>query len=111
MEALFEIIFEIVIEGSIAGAQSKKVPVLLRIICILICVAVFGGLFVAIGMVAYRTWSELYHIPSMIFIALDLFFIWVIVWVYKESKKRNHIVDVISQYEPTIEKVDISNIK
>lgn len=52
MEFLIELLFDIILEGTIAIGSEKKVPMPLRILCLIIEWAIFfglGGLFVYMG--------------------------------------------------------------
>lgn len=52
MEFVLELLFDIIVEGSIALGSEKKVPMPLRILCLLVEWTIFfglGGLFVYMG--------------------------------------------------------------
>lgn len=46
MDILFEFVFEIIVEGAfeVATSESRRVPVPLRILCMLFIVVLFGGI-------------------------------------------------------------------
>ena len=58
MDFLFELLFEIIIEGSLEIGTSRKVPLLLRILALLVFLVVFGGVAVLLFVCGFNALRE-----------------------------------------------------
>lgn len=86
MEILFEIILTVIFEGSVEGMKTKKLPMWVRILCTIIVSCMFTFVISILGFLSIIIWNEYYHIPSILFLILDLV---LILFTIKKVKKRN----------------------
>lgn len=85
MEILFEIIITVIFEGSIEGMKMKKLPMWFRILCAIIVGFMFTFVISILGFLSIIIWNEYYHIPSILFLILDLV---LILFTIKKVKKE-----------------------
>lgn len=83
MDFVFELLFEIILEGCIEITEEKKVPLILRILCAVLLVLVYGGIIGMLLFVAISNQSLL-----LLFIAVFVILIIPIAFVYKLLKKN-----------------------
>lgn len=58
MEFLFEFLFELIIEGSIELGTSRRVPMVVRVLAILVFLAVYAGIIVAFILIGCSAMQE-----------------------------------------------------
>lgn len=75
MEILVELILTIIFEGSTEGAKTKRFPLWLRILCAIIAAFLFLFILGTVLLVAVLFWNKFYHIPSIGFLLLAMFWI------------------------------------
>jgi biotin transporter BioY len=90
VEYLVEIIIEIIFEGSSEGMKNKKIPMWLRIVCTIIVSLIFLFAIGIIGLVAIAIWEDYYHIPSILFFALDIVIITCTVLKIRNSVNKDN---------------------
>lgn len=91
MELLFEIIFEIIFEGAFetATSESRRVPLPLRILCMLIVVAVFGGILALMIFCGAVLWRDGEFLLSALMFVLTAGIAGVLIWRFvKTSRSR-----------------------
>lgn len=81
LEALFEGLIEFIFEGLTSTSESKRVPILLRILAALLVLLLFGGVSGLMVFVGIMLMKE-NHIIAGIF----MFVIAALVWVYAIRK-------------------------
>lgn len=85
MDFVLEFLFEIILEGCLEITEEKKVPLILRILCAVILVIVYGGM---VGILLYVGISN--QSLLLLFIAVFVASIIPIAFVYKFKKiKKN----------------------
>ncbi len=89
MELLFEIIFEIIFDGvfEVASSDSRRVPVPLRIICVLIVVAVFGGILALMITCGISLWKDGEFLLSALMYVLTTGIAGVLVWAFVKASR------------------------
>lgn len=87
MELLFEIIFEIVIEGAFetATSESRRVPIPLRILCVLIVIAVFGGVLALMIFCGTVLWKDGEFLLSALMYVLTAGIAGVLIWRFVKA--------------------------
>ena len=89
MEFVLELIFEIIIEGTIEIGTSKKVPLPIRIIALLIFLLIYGAILGVIAMVGIGVWQDGNTSLSLMVFGLDvLIALLVVCWIIKQYKKN-----------------------
>ena len=89
MEFVLELIFEIIIEGTIEIGTSKKVPLPIRIIALLIFLLIYGAILGVIAMVGIGIWQDGNTSLSFMVFGLDvLIALLVVCWIVKQYKKN-----------------------
>ena len=89
MEFVLELIFEIIIEGTIEIGTSKKVPLPIRIIALLIFLLIYGAILGVIAMVGIGVWQDGNTSLSFMVFGLDvLIALLVVCWIVKQYKKN-----------------------
>ena len=89
MEFVLELIFEIIIEGTIEIGTSKKVPLPIRIIALLIFLLIYGAILGVIAMVGIGIWQDGNTSLSLMVFGLDvLIALLVVCWIVKQYKKN-----------------------
>lgn len=85
MDFVFELLVEIILEGCIGVAKEKKVPLILRILCVILLVVFYGGF---IGILLYIAVSE--QSVAMIFITgiVALIILFGFIYKFREIKKN-----------------------
>lgn len=85
MDFVFELLVEIILEGCIGVAEEKKVPLILRILCVLLLVVFYGGF---IGILLSIAISE--QSVAMIFITgiVALIILFGFIYKFREIKKN-----------------------
>jgi hypothetical protein len=86
MGFIFELIFEIILEGSIEGIKNGKIPMWIRIVCAIFVSTIFLFVIGIIGILAIKIWNDYYHIPSILFLILDLALVILIIKKIKKGK-------------------------
>lgn len=90
LDALFEIIFDVILEGSFEAATNKKVPLVIRILCVILWLAVFGGfisLFVYLGVKAFL---ETHIVFGIVFTLIGILFVFLLKYVLYDKIKKAH---------------------
>lgn len=89
MELLFEIIFEIIFEGAIevASSDSRRIPVPLRILCVLIVVAVFGGILALMIFCGTVLWRDGEFFLSALMYVLTAGIAGVLIWQFVKASR------------------------
>lgn len=92
MDILFELIFEIVLEGSLELGTSKKIPMLLRVLALLILLVIYVGMIGIFAMVGLDCLeSDKTFAAILIFIFDAVFAVLAVRMVWKKYKeKRNN---------------------
>lgn len=89
MEFVLELIFEIIIEGTIEIGTSKKVPLPIRIIALLIFLLIYGAILGVIAMVGIGVWQDGNTSLSLMVFGLDVVIaLLVVCWIVKQYKKN-----------------------
>ena len=96
MEFLAELLFEIILEGTIAIGSEKKVPLPIRILCLIVEWTIFfglGGLFVYMG---YESILENDTVVAVLLLSVGGFMIIGGIFIaYKMFKKKREREDEI----------------
>ena len=92
MEIFFEILFDIIIEGSLELGTSRKVPLPLRILAMLILLLVYGGLIAIFALIAVRCWKDGDILIAVVVSMLDVIVAVASLYaVRKMYKKKNNM--------------------
>ena len=84
MEFVIELILEIIIEGTVEVGTSKKVPLPIRIIALLIFLLIYGALIGVIAMVGIGIWQDGNTSLSFMVFGIDIFIAMLVVcWIVK----------------------------
>lgn len=89
MEFAIELILEIVIEGTIELGISKKVPLPIRIIALLIFLAIYGTIIGVFAMVGIGIWQDGNTPLSLMIFGITIFIaLLVVYWIVKQYRKN-----------------------
>lgn len=58
MDFLFELIFDVILEGTIELSTSKKVPLIVRILLLMIVLLIYGGMIGIFVMIGLECWQR-----------------------------------------------------
>lgn len=72
MDLLFELLFEIIIEGSLEIGTSRKIPLPLRILALLVIVTIFGGIAILLFLCGYNALQERKTAAGILFLVVGL---------------------------------------
>jgi len=72
MEILFELLFDIILEGSFEVGTSRKVPMPLRILALLVFFGICGGILAVLFLAGYVVLQDGKTIGAIILFAIDV---------------------------------------
>lgn len=94
MDILLELLFEIIIEGSLELGTTRKVPLPLRILALIIVLFVYGFLLFIIFMIGYDAAKEgNTGVAGMMYVTDALLFILVVYAIRKKFKENRNDKD------------------
>lgn len=90
MDILFEFLLEIVVDGAfeVASSGSRRVPLPLRILCLLIVVAVFGGVLALMIFCGTVLWKDGEFLLSALMYVLTAGIAGVLIWRFVKTSRR-----------------------
>lgn len=92
MDIFFEFLLEIVVDGAfeVTSSGSRRVPLPLRILCLLIVIAVFGGIIVLMIFCGAVLWRDGNFILSVLMFALTALIAGVLIWKFVISARSRN---------------------
>ena len=90
IELIGELLFEIILEGTIELGTSKKVPLPVRILLLLLFVALFGFIIGAIALIGITAWKDGNTLLSILMLAIDVLIVTLMVFAIAKKYRENN---------------------